>query len=134
MKNQNTKQTALANLTAEGFTAAITTSGLVVSGPGWKANFTDAGQDHDTFEGTVPSRVHDLATWDDETTRTRTSKITNNTHIVTLHGEPVTQIRTDSTGKAEVITGAREDAIPYTEAESAEVVAWIGSGADAEAI
>jgi hypothetical protein len=75
MKNQNTKQTALANLTAEGFTAAITTSGLVVFGPGWKATFTDAGQDHDTFEGTVPSRVHDLATWDDETTRTRTTKM-----------------------------------------------------------
>lgn len=58
----------------------------------------------------------------------------NNTHIVTLHGEPVTRINTESTGKADVITGNREDAIEYTEAEAAEVVAWIGAGADAEPI
>jgi hypothetical protein len=69
MKNQTTKQTAIKKLTAEGFNAELTTTGMRVWGEGWEANFTDAGQDSDTFSGDVPSRVHDLAVWDDESTR-----------------------------------------------------------------
>lgn len=58
----------------------------------------------------------------------------SNTHIVTLQGEPVTRIIQEPDGRPNVHTGSREDAIEYTEAEAAEVVAWIGSGAEAELI
>ncbi len=57
-----------------------------------------------------------------------------NTHIVTLHGQPVTRINQDSWGRPDVHTGNREDAIEYTQAQAAEVVAWIGIGANAEPI
>ena len=63
-----------------------------------------------------------------------TTTKTTNTHIVTLCGEPVTRLIQESDGKPNVHTGSREDAIEYTEAEAAEVVAWIGSGAEAELI
>lgn len=54
------------------------------------------------------------------------------TYIVTLHGEPVTRITEEATGKPNVHTGPRADAIEYTEAEAAQVAAWIGSGAEIE--
>ena len=56
------------------------------------------------------------------------------THIVTLHGEPVTRINTESDGSPDVHTGSRENAIEYTADEAAEVVRWIGGSADMELI
>lgn len=63
-----------------------------------------------------------------------TTAKTTHTHIVTLHGEPVTRIIAESDGKPNVHTGSREEAIEYTEAEAAEVVAWIGAGAEAVSV
>lgn len=57
-----------------------------------------------------------------------------NTHIVTLCGEPVIQITQESEGKPHVLTGRRESAIKYTEAEAEMVVEWLGRGAAAEPI
>ena len=56
-----------------------------------------------------------------------------NTHIVTLHNEPVVRI-IDERGKANVHTGSRQSAIRYTEAEAVDVAAWIGRGAAVEKI
>lgn len=68
------------------------------------------------------------------TQSTQASERAPNTHIVTFHEAPITRITSESTGRPSVHTGNREDAIEYTEAEAAEVVAWIGSGAESETI
>ena len=57
-----------------------------------------------------------------------------NTQIITLSGEYVTRITEESDGKPNVHTGSRERATEYTAAEASRVVAWIGYGADSEAI
>ena len=72
-KNQNekmkTKNSALTALRAAGFNAELNAAGLRVWGDSWEAQFTDLGQDHDTIAGDVPAQVHDLAVWDDASTR-----------------------------------------------------------------
>ena len=60
-----TKNTALAALQNAGFNAELNTLGLRAWGDNWEAQFTDAGQDHDTFTGQIPSLVHKLAVWDE---------------------------------------------------------------------
>ena len=64
-----TKTSALTALISAGFNAELNSAGLRVWGDNWEAQFTDLGQDHDTFAGDVPSIVHDLAVWDCEETR-----------------------------------------------------------------
>jgi hypothetical protein len=64
-----TKNLALTNLLSAGFKAELNAAGLRVWGDDWEAQFTDLGQDHDTFTGQVPAKVHELAVWDDATTR-----------------------------------------------------------------
>jgi hypothetical protein len=60
-----TKTSALTALRAAGFNAQLNAAGLRVWGDNWEAQFTDLGQDHDTFAGDVPAQVHELAVWDD---------------------------------------------------------------------
>ena len=57
-----------------------------------------------------------------------------NTHIIELNGEPVVSLSEDRGGKANVGCGPREKAIKYTAEEAAEVVEWIGIGAEAVAL
>lgn len=64
-----TKNSALTNLLSAGFNAELNAAGLRVWGDNWEAQFTDLGQDHDTFTADVPSQVHDLAVWDAASTR-----------------------------------------------------------------
>ena len=64
-----TKTSALTALISAGFNAELNAAGLRVWGDNWEVQFTDLGQDHDTFTGDVPSIVHDLAVWDCEETR-----------------------------------------------------------------
>ena len=64
-----TKNSALTNLISAGQGAELNAAGLRVWGDNWEAQFTDLGQDHDTFSGDVPAQVHELAVWDDASTR-----------------------------------------------------------------
>lgn len=64
-----TKQNALEKLLAAGFAAVITRDGLDVVGQGWSVHYDDRGQGWNTYEGTVPTLVEELAVWDDNTTR-----------------------------------------------------------------
>jgi len=64
-----TKTSALTALISAGFNAELNAAGLRVWGDNWEAQFTDLGQDHDTFTGDVPSQVQNLAVWDDASTR-----------------------------------------------------------------
>ena len=65
----HTKTSALTALRVAGYNAELNAAGLRVWGDNWEAQFTDLGQDHDAFTGDVPSKVHDLAVWDDASTR-----------------------------------------------------------------
>ena len=69
IQNMKTKNSALTALLAAGFNAELNAAGLRVWGDNWEAQFTDLGQDHDTFIGQVPEQVHELAVWDDAATR-----------------------------------------------------------------
>ena len=67
-----TKENALKNLTAAGYEAAITKTGLDVRGEGWSVHYDDRGQDYNEYNGAVPAKVEELAVWDDATTREET--------------------------------------------------------------
>lgn len=67
-----TKENALKNLTAAGFNAEITRTGLDVRGEGWSVHYDDRGQDYNEYNGSIPSQVEELAVWDDATTREET--------------------------------------------------------------
>jgi len=64
-----TKNSALTALLAAGFNGELNAAGLRAWGDSWEAQFTDLGQDHDTFLGDVPAQVHELAVWDAASTR-----------------------------------------------------------------
>ncbi|MEI6870854.1 MAG: hypothetical protein WCL08_01095 [Verrucomicrobiota bacterium] len=52
-------------------------------------------------------------------------------YIIEVNGEPMTGLKFESDGKANVHTGKVEDAIRYTKDEAHECVAAIGSDAEA---
>lgn len=60
------KRAACDRLTKAGYNAEITRDGLLVTGDGWEAFFSNAGQDYNTYSGKVPSEVDTLAVWDDD--------------------------------------------------------------------
>ena len=64
-----TKENALKNLTAAGYNAEITKTGLDVRGDDWSVHYDDRGQDYNEYSGNVPAKVEELAVWDDATTR-----------------------------------------------------------------
>jgi len=78
-----TKNSALTALLAAGFNAELNAAGLRVWGDNWEAQFTDLGQDHDTFTGQVPEQVHELAVWDDDATRNQIA--TTDLYNITLN-------------------------------------------------
>lgn len=69
MKNEMTKEAAIARLIEAGYNAETRPGGVVVTGEGWEAFFADSGQDGNTYTGKVPSEVDDLGVWDDAETR-----------------------------------------------------------------
>ena len=55
----------------------------------------------------------------------------NQNYIVEYNGEPVTRLKFQSDGKADISTGDIMDAIWYTAEEAIEAAAAIGKGAEA---
>lgn len=55
----------------------------------------------------------------------------NQNYIVEYNGEPVTRLKFQSDGKADLSTGDMMDAIRYSPEEALEVAAAIGKGAEA---
>jgi hypothetical protein len=91
-----TKNSALTALLAAGFNAELNAAGLRVWGDSWEAQFTDLGQDHDTFSGDVPAQVHELAVWDDASTRSEF--VILNEH----RGDYITLINWERDGSADI--------------------------------
>ena len=58
-------------------------------------------------------------------------KTKNQNYIVEYNGEPVTRLKFQSDGKADLSTGDIMDAIQYTPDEAIEAAAAIGNGAEA---
>lgn len=56
----------------------------------------------------------------------------NQNYIVEYNGEPVTRLKFQSDGKADLSTGDMMDAIRYTPEEAIEVAAAIGKAAEAK--
>jgi len=68
-QNMKTKKNALQTLIAAGFDAALTANGIEVRGENWSVHYADKGQDWNEYHGNVPSKVEELAAWDDAATR-----------------------------------------------------------------
>jgi hypothetical protein len=117
-----TKTSALTALRAAGFNAQLTTAGLRVWGDNWEAQFTDLGQDHDTFAGDVPAQVHELAVWDDASTRAEFVLL--NEH----RGDYITRVNWEANGADIHGTDDPAQATTYTRAEAESLVAELGRG------
>lgn len=64
-----TKESAMKSLIAAGFAAEMTDTGIDVRGDGWNVHYDDRGQGWNIYNGTIPTKVEELAAWDDETSR-----------------------------------------------------------------
>jgi hypothetical protein len=118
-----TKTSALTALRAAGFNAQLNAAGLRVWGDNWEAQFTDLGQDHDTFAGDVPAQVHELAVWDDPFARAEYAIL--NEHS----GDYITRVNWEANGSADTHgTDDPAQATTYTRAEAESLVAELGRG------
>ena len=118
-----TKTSALTALRAAGFNAELNAAGLRVWSDSWEAQFTDLGQDHDTFAGDVPAQVHELAVWDDASTRA--GFVILNEH----RGDYITRINWEANGSADIHgTDDPEQATTYTRAQAESLIAELGRG------
>ena len=122
-RKMKTKTSALTALLAAGFNAELNAAGLRVWGDNWEAQFTDLGQDHDTFTGQVPEQVHELAVWDDASTRAEF--VILNEH----RGDYITRINWERDGSADIHgTDDPAQATTYTHAEAETLIAELGAG------
>jgi hypothetical protein len=118
-----TKNSALTALRAAGFNAELNAAGLRVWSDSWEAQFTDLGQDHDAFTGDVPAQVHELAVWDDASTRAEF--VILNEH----RGDYITRINWEANGSADIHgTDDPAQATAYTRAEAESLIAELGRG------
>jgi len=56
--------------------------------------------------------------------------MTNQNYIVTFHGEPITRLTFERSGKANISTGDAGDAIKYAREQAQEAARSIGKGAE----